>query len=92
MHRQEQNAPFSTPGETVDVIVTERGIAINPKRQDILNNLKGSGLPVMTIEQLRDMAYDLCGRPEPIALSDEIVAVVEYRDGTVLDVIRRPII
>jgi len=83
---------ISTPGETVDVIVTERGIAVNPKRQDILDHLKGSGLSIMTIEQLRDMAYELCGRPEPITLSDEIVAVVEYRDGTVLDVIRRPIL
>lgn len=83
---------ISTPGETVDVIVTERGVAINPKRQDLLDNLKGSGLPLMTIEQLRDMAYELCGKPEPIVISDEIVAVVEYRDGTVLDVIRKPIL
>jgi citrate lyase subunit alpha/citrate CoA-transferase len=53
--------------------------------------MKDSGLPLLTIEQLRDMAYDLCGKPAPLKISDEIVAVVEYRDGTVLDVIRRPI-
>jgi citrate lyase subunit alpha/citrate CoA-transferase len=81
-----------TPGETVDVIITDRGIAINPRRQDLIENLQGSGLPLLTIEQLRDTAYDLCVKPAPLKISDEIVAVVEYRDGTVLDVIRRPIV
>lgn len=82
---------ISTPGETVDVIVTDRGVAVNPKRQDLIENLRGSGLPLTTIEQLRDMAYELGGKPAPLKISDEVVAVVEYRDGTVLDVIRRPI-
>jgi citrate lyase subunit alpha/citrate CoA-transferase len=79
-----------TPGETVDVIVTERGVAVNPLRQDLIENLKGSGLPLMTIEQLRDTAYELGGKPAPLKISDEVVGVVEYRDGTVIDVIRRP--
>jgi citrate lyase subunit alpha / citrate CoA-transferase len=83
---------ISTPGETVDVIVTDRGVAVNPARRDLIENMKGSGLPLMTIEQLRDMAYELGGKPAPLTISDEIVAVVEYRDGTVLDVIRRPIV
>ena len=83
---------ISTPGETVDVIVTDRGVAVNPKRADLIENLKGSGLPLMTIEQLRDMAYELGGKPAPLKISDEIVAVVEYRDGTVLDVIKRPLL
>lgn len=83
----------STPGETVDVIVTDRGIAVNPARQDILDNFKGSGLPIKPIEELRDMAYALSGgKPEPLKLSDQITAVIEYRDGTVLDVIRSPIV
>jgi len=82
----------STPGDTVDVIVTDRGVAVNPKRQDLIENLKGSSLPLMTIEQLRDTAYELGGKPAPLNISDEIVAVVEYRDGTVLDVIRRPLL
>ncbi|MBC8014170.1 MAG: citrate lyase subunit alpha, partial [Sporomusaceae bacterium] len=81
-----------TPGETVDVIVTERGIAINPKRLDLIDNLKNSGLPIMSIHDLKKLAYELGGKPEPIQLSDEIVGVVEYRDGTVIDVIRRPIL
>lgn len=81
---------ISTPGETVDVIVTDRGVAVNPKRQDLLDNLRGSGLPLMSIEQLRDRAYELGGKPAPLSISDEVVAVVEYRDGSVLDVIKRP--
>lgn len=81
-----------TPGETVDVIVTDRGVAVNPKRVDLIENLKYSGLPIMSIHQLRNLAYEWGGRPEPIALSDEIVGVVEYRDGTIIDVIRRPIL
>ena len=41
-----------TPGEDVDILVTERGIAVNPKRVDILEKLKGTNLPVMPIEKL----------------------------------------
>lgn len=81
-----------TPGETVDVIVTERGIAVNPKRLDLIENLRYSGLPLMSIQDLKKLAYELGGKPDPIQLSDEIMGVVEYRDGTVIDVIRRPIL
>ncbi len=80
-----------TPGETVDVIVTERGVAVNPRRTDLMDNLKASGVPVMSIHDLQQMAYILAGKPEPIPVSDQIVGVVEYRDGSVLDVIRRPL-
>ena len=80
-----------TPGETVDVIVTERGVAINPRRQDLKENLKQANIPVMEIEELQKMAYDLAGVPAPIAVTDEIVGVVEYRDGSIIDVIRKPL-
>ena len=82
---------IATPGETVDVVVTERGIAVNPARQDILDNLRGTGLPIKPIEELRDIAYELVGaKPAPLELDDTVTAVIEYRDGTVLDVIRPP--
>jgi len=48
---------ISTPGETVDVVITERGIAVNPRRQDIKDNLTEAGIPLMDIQQLRDIAY-----------------------------------
>ena len=80
-----------TPGETVDVVVTERGIAINPRRTDLMDNLKGTGLPVMSIHELQQIAYDLAGKPESIEVSDEVVAVIEYRDGSIIDVVRKPL-
>jgi len=80
----------TTPGESVDIIVTEVGVAVNPRRQDLLDSLKNSGLPLMTIEELRDEAYKLAGKPQDIEFEDRVVALVEYRDGTLIDVIRKP--
>ena len=79
-----------TPGETVDVIVTERGIAVNPRRQDLLDSLRGSRLPIMDIQAMKSLAYELAGAPEPLPAGGEVVGVVEYRDGSILDVIRKP--
>lgn len=79
----------TTPGETIDVLVTERGIAVNPKRQDLIEKLKVTGLPVMRIEDLKRIAEEMTGVPEKIQFDDEIVAVVEYRDGTVIDVVKK---
>jgi len=53
------------PGELIDLIVTERGIAINPRREDLLNAVKGSGLPVKSIHQLKEEAEKICGKPKP---------------------------
>lgn len=80
----------TTPGETVDVIVTDRGIAINPLRKDLLEKLSDSALPIVTIEELCAEAERLTGKPDDIEFTDRIVAVAEYRDGTVIDVIRQP--
>jgi citrate lyase subunit alpha / citrate CoA-transferase len=79
----------TTPGETVDVIVTERGVAVNPKRQDLIEKLKSTNLPVMTIEELKNIAEEMTGKPEKLQFDDKIVAVVEYRDGTVIDVVKK---
>lgn len=75
------------PGELVDVIVTERGIAINPKRTDLLEAVKGSNLPIKTIEQLRDEVHDICGGApaKPKVNKDKVVAVIKWVDGTLLD-------
>lgn len=56
------------PGELIDVIVTERGIAINPLRTDLLEKVKGSGLPVKTIHELKEEAEAICGKPDKPAL------------------------
>jgi len=77
----------TTPGETIDAVVTERGIAINPRRTDLIELVKTSNLPVMTIEELKAIAESMTGVPAKIDKLDDIVAVVEYRDGTVIDVV-----
>ena len=51
----------TTPGETVDVVITDYGIAINPRRQDLIECMKDVDLPFKTIEELRDMAYAMAG-------------------------------
>lgn len=79
----------TTPGETVDVIVTEYGIAVNPARPDLQEAAANCGVPVYTIEQLRDMAYAIVGRPEPVQFADRVVGIVESRDGTIIDVVRQ---
>jgi citrate lyase subunit alpha/citrate CoA-transferase len=77
------------PGELVDVVVTERGIAVNPRRQDLLDAVSGSGLPIRPIADLKSELDRLCGVPSRPALSDQPVAVVKWVDGTVLDTVWR---
>jgi len=75
------------PGELIDVIVTERGIAINPLRTDLIEGMKNSGLPIKTIHELKAEAEKICGVPAKQKFEKEIVAVVKWVDGTVLDTI-----
>lgn len=75
------------PGELIDVIVTERGIAINPLRTDLIERMKNSGLPIKTIHELKAEAEKICGVPAKQKFEKEIVAVVKWVDGTVLDTI-----
>ena len=77
------------PGELIDVIVTERGIAINPLRKDLIELTRNSGLPIKPIEVLKAEADRICGVPEPIRVSDRVVAAIKWVDGTVIDVVRQ---
>lgn len=75
-------------GELIDVVVTERGIAINPRRQDLMNAVKGSKLPIRPIEEMKNEVERICGgRPQKAKRSDRPAAVVKWVDGTVLDTI-----
>ncbi|MDR1705277.1 MAG: citrate lyase subunit alpha [Clostridiales bacterium] len=78
-----------TPGETVDVIVTDHGVAVNPRRADLAERFAASGLPLQTIEALQKKAESIVGDPDPIEYLDRIVGVVTYRDGSVMDVVRQ---
>jgi citrate lyase subunit alpha/citrate CoA-transferase len=78
-----------TPGETVDLVVTDQGTAVNPARADLRDALARGGIPTLEIEELAAMAERVTGRPEPVAHTDRVVGLVEYRDGSVIDVIRQ---
>jgi len=80
---------LTTPGETIDAIVTERGIAINPKRQDLIEVFSKTNLPLKTIDELKNIAESMTGKPKVTDFSDKIVAIVEYRDGSVVDVVKK---
>jgi len=79
-----------TPGETVDAVVTEMGIAINPLREDLLKMSLKAGLPVIDIEKLKEQIESVTGIPDPVEFDyDHPVALVEYRDGSIIDTVYR---
>ena len=76
------------PGELIDVVVTERGIAINPRRQDLLDAVKGSKLPIRPLQEINLEVERICGgKPQRPVHRDRPVAVVKWVDGTVLDTV-----
>ena len=77
----------TTPGETIDVLVTEAGVAVNPRREELRERLIASGLPVVPIEALKDLALRAATRAPAVNRAGRVVGVIEYRDGTVTDVI-----
>lgn len=78
-----------TPGETVDVLVTERGICVNPLRPELEENLKNAGLNVRKIQDLQEEVEAIVGKAKEVEYTDKIVALIEYRDGTIIDVVRQ---
>lgn len=76
------------PSELIDVVVTERGIAINPRRSDLLEAVAGKGLPIRTLEELKAGAEKLCGgTPEKPRLTEQPIGVVTWVDGSAMDTI-----
>ncbi|MEW6074088.1 MAG: citrate lyase subunit alpha [Planctomycetota bacterium] len=74
------------PGELIDVVVTERGIAINPRRQDLIDATRGSRLPIRPIEDLKAEVERICGgKPRRPAPTRRPVAAIKWVDGTVID-------
>jgi citrate lyase subunit alpha / citrate CoA-transferase len=77
------------PGELVDVVITERGIAINPLRQDLLDKLRGSSLPLKTITELKSEVEEIVGGPPaPPKTGEKVVAAIKWVDGTVIDCVK----
>lgn len=80
---------ITTPGSDVDVIVTDRGIAINPLRQDLIAKMKDTNMDIVPIEELWQRAHRITGIPAKLSFSQDVIGVVMYRDGTVIDTIYR---
>jgi len=77
-----------TPGSTVDVIVTEYGIAVNPRRPELAERLRKAGLKIVDINSLKEKARSIIGEADALPFGDKVVGVVMNRDGSVQDVIR----
>ncbi len=43
----------------------------------------------MTIEELKDIAEKICGKPEKADFDDRVVAAIKWVDGTVIDAVRK---
>ncbi|MGL4981120.1 MAG: citrate lyase subunit alpha [Fusobacteriaceae bacterium] len=78
-----------TPGSTVDVVVTDMGITVNPRRQDLKEKFIAAGLKLIEMDDLVAAAKFITGEPKAIEFTDEVVAIVEYRDGSIIDVIKK---
>lgn len=78
-----------TPGSSVDILVTDHGIAVNPARKDLQEKLQAEGVTLTTIEELHQRAIQLTGQPKAIEFTDRTIAVVRYRDGSVIDVVKQ---
>jgi citrate lyase subunit alpha/citrate CoA-transferase len=78
----------TAPGAVIDALVTDHGVAINPERKDLSDRLKHTNLPLMTIEELHKKAMTFTGKPAAAKTKDNVIALIEWRDGTVIDSVR----
>lgn len=78
-----------TPGSTVDIFVSEYGVAVNPLRQDLIERLTLADIKLSTIEELQRTAEEIVGKPKIIEYGEKIVGLVYYRDSSVIDVIKQ---
>ena len=81
---REKVTTITTPGDVVDAIVTNQGIAINPKRQDLIEKVKDK-INIVPIEDLKNIAYQETGGPQELEFEDKLVGTTKWFDGTVLD-------
>lgn len=76
---------ISTPGKDIDVLVTQGGIAVNPKNIELRERLESVGLPVIDIVKLKEKTEKITGQPEKLPKGNKVVAKVISRYGEVLD-------
>lgn len=75
----------STPGESIDVLVTQGGIAVNPRREELCRSLVEAGLPIIDIRELKEKTEKITGKPEKLIRGDRVVAEVIGREGNLQD-------
>jgi citrate lyase subunit alpha/citrate CoA-transferase len=85
----ERVVTVTTPGECVDILVTDYGTAVNPRRKDLIEAFTAAGIELTDVNALKDKAYAMLGRPDDLQFEDRVVAIMEARDGTILDVVRQ---
>ena len=76
---------ISTPGKDIDVLVTQGGIAVNPRRADLRERLVDAGLPIVDIHELKEKAERLTGVPAKAPKGERVVAQVIARTGELQD-------
>ena len=76
---------ISTPGKDIDVLVTQGGIAVNPKNVELKEKLISAGLPVIDIKELKKKTERITDTPEMLSKGDKVVAEVIGRNGEILD-------
>ncbi len=84
----DQVTTLTGPGELIDIVATERGIAINPRRKDLLEALRGSNLPIRSLQDIKKEVEGFCGgAAQKPKLTDNPVAVIKWVDGTIIDTV-----
>ena len=78
---------ISTPGKDIDVLVTQGGIAVNPKNVELAQRLQSAGLPLIDIHELKEKTERITGKPNKLPKGDRVVAEVIGRNGNLQDVI-----
>lgn len=77
----EQVTCVSTPGTDVDVLVTQRGVAVNPRWPELAQRLKEGGIQVVDIHDLRRLCVDRCGEGRRAVCTDHVVDRVLSRNN-----------
>ncbi|WP_167730160.1 citrate lyase subunit alpha [Terasakiella sp. SH-1] len=82
---------ITTPGDTVDVLVTDHGIAVNPKRENLKERLITANLPVVEMSDLVDKAKSLATKA-PYKATGKVCALMEGREGQIIDEINSQVL
>ena len=57
------------------------------RRPDIAKKLEEAGILLYSIEELKERAEKIVGKPDPIKYKDKVVGLALYRDNSIIDVI-----